>query len=131
MSEAVTIQLPMPISVNALYVRARGRRPFLNPKYRAWKEEAGWMLQSQRPKPIKGHYHLTIAVPPSRGDVDNRAKAVGDLLQAHGVVENDRLATHVLTTIDPSVPKGQCRVILRAAPPELGHAHVAYVEAGL
>lgn len=95
--EAVTILLPVPPSVNRIYRHTRERGPVKSDAYKAWIADAGWRLQQQRPGRVPGAYVLLLAVPrTSRMDIDNVAKAVSDLLQRHGVIENDREAVRVL-----------------------------------
>lgn len=95
--EAVTVLLPVPPSVNALYRHGTGRGPVRSDAYKAWIDAAGWRLQAQRPGRVPGAYVLLLAVPRvARMDIDNAAKAVSDLLQRHGVVDNDRDAVRVL-----------------------------------
>jgi Holliday junction resolvase RusA-like endonuclease len=95
----VSINLPPPVSVNDLW--KPGRRGdhvtiIRSPKYNAWFSEAGYMLNSQRPGMVEGPYALTIKVTAaSKIDLGNVEKAVSDLLQAHGVIENDRLAQKI------------------------------------
>ena len=86
--------LPFPPSVNALFANARGKGKgrFKTKRYQEWLQEAGWALKQQRPQGIKGEYELslTAARPDKRKrDLDNLFKAISDLLEAHGVVEND------------------------------------------
>lgn len=95
--DAVTVLLPIPPSVNAIYRHIPGRGPVRSAVYREWRDAAGWQLQAQRPGRVVGPYALLLAVPRvAQFDLDNSAKAVSDLLQHHGVVENDRLAVRVL-----------------------------------
>lgn len=94
--DRVWLILPTPPSVNALHTLARGRM-ILSDAYRAWKEEAGWRLLSQRPGRIVGQYELAIwlCAKETKIDADNGIKAISDLLQAHGVIDNDRKAESV------------------------------------
>lgn len=105
--EFISLTLPAPISTNALWrptlrMRTNGKRaPSISKtaKYEAWIKEAGWTLQAQRPGKINGPYALTIKVSRSfLGDLDNASKATSDLLQRHGVIENDRLAQKIELT---------------------------------
>lgn len=95
--DSVTVLLPVPPSVNRIYRHTKDRGPVKSEVYKAWISGAGWRLQAQRPGRVPGPYVLLLAVPrTSRMDIDNAAKAVSDLLQRHGVVENDREAVRVL-----------------------------------
>jgi crossover junction endodeoxyribonuclease RusA len=88
----VSLNLPFPPSTNNLFKNV-GKRRALTDAYKAWRDEAGWSLKMQRPGQLEGSVSVTIAVQrkPNRGDIDNRAKAVLDLLVEHGVIEDDRL----------------------------------------
>lgn len=87
----VTIHLPMPPSVNNLYINA-GRKRVRSPRYRAWQDDAGWRLKAARLEPIKGPVSVVVEryVPDKRRrDADNLNKPVLDLLVAYGVIEAD------------------------------------------
>ena len=89
------LELPRPISTNAIWrnvVVAGKPRTLKSREYLAWESEAGLRLNTQRPGMVEGAYGLTITVTrKSRIDLDNCVKAVSDLLQSQGVIENDRL----------------------------------------
>ena len=90
------IRLPVPPSVNALFRNAAGKGRVKTGQYKAWLMEAGLKLKLQRPIPVLGRYTLLIRIPQSlQGDIDNRIKAVSDLLVTHEVVEDDRYAWRV------------------------------------
>ncbi len=90
----IELQLPFPTSANYLWSRtATGMRK--SDAYKAWLCDAGWEAKWQRPGKIAGPYKLTIhAVRPDnrRRDLGNLEKAVSDLLQSLGIIENDCLA---------------------------------------
>lgn len=93
MTEAVTITLPFPPSVNRLY-RSFGGRSIKSKAYREWELAAAWAIKSQKPKTIKGPYKLTILLTPPdkrKRDLGNLEKAISDALQTAGVIENDHL----------------------------------------
>lgn len=99
----VVLTLPTPPSVNALWrtapltLRSTWGGMICSRRYQQWKTAAGMELVIQRPGRIEGRYRLEVNVPLScKGDLDNYAKAVSDLLQQHGIIENDRLAQRVL-----------------------------------
>lgn len=101
--EYVAIDLPRPISTNSLW-RPTPRGMCKTQAYKDWLTEAGLRLNTQRPGKVEGPYSLIIQVSHAwRGDLDNAAKATSDLLQAHGVISNDRMA--------------QCLVMVRANVP--------------
>lgn len=98
-AQYVTIDLPAPISTNKLWRPiVRGGKPAIvsTKEYLEWIGEAGWMLNAQRPGMVEGPYCITMKISrKSRADLDN-VKAVSDLLQTQGVIENDRLAERVV-----------------------------------
>jgi len=64
--------------------------------YKSWLTDAGLKLKLQYPKPVPGKYELLIQVPEWLfGDIDNRIKAVSDLLVEHRLVKDDRHAWRV------------------------------------
>jgi Holliday junction resolvase RusA-like endonuclease len=92
----IIIKMPVPPSLNNCYVNVKPRGQLRrarvkSPKYRAWREEAGWDVKAQKPGRIAGPYEMHIGLPVGlRGDVDNRIKPISDLLVELGIVEDDR-----------------------------------------
>lgn len=89
---SIMLQLPMPPSANAMWIRTR-RGMAKSPAYKQWLKEAGWKAILQHPRPLKGAYKLTIRAerPKNRSrDCDNLIKPVNDLLQSLALVENDK-----------------------------------------
>jgi Holliday junction resolvase RusA-like endonuclease len=114
-----TVNIPVSPSVNNLYfnntfsknkkaIRLLTRRPgngfiktltrknnFGRSKtkaYREWLRQAGWeiKLSEPKPEPIVGMYTAQIVVSSKlRGDIDNRVKAVLDLLVSLGLTSDD------------------------------------------
>ena len=113
-----TIDLPYPPSVNSIWRQNRKTgKTYLDPKYRAWKAEVdGAFLQNKRIwKPVPGRFRASFTLnesQPHRGDLDNRIKAVLDVLQRLGLIENDRLC--VKFDVEWGLVNG-CRVTLEAA----------------
>ena len=113
-SFVVDLTLPFPPSMNDLW-RHNGKRVYRTPRYMSWINVAGQELELQKPGCIRGNYVIVIQLERKdkrRRDAGNFEKAVSDLLQAHGVIEEDSLADSVTTMWAPSV-KG-CRVVLTA-----------------
>jgi Holliday junction resolvase RusA-like endonuclease len=109
--------LPFPPSTNNLFLNSRGKGRILSPEYRAWKEQAGWQLKSQRPKPLGVRAFVQIDLDNRRkGDADNRAKPVLDLLVEHQVLAGDS-KKHVRRVSIGWEPVSGCRVILCEAAP--------------
>lgn len=84
----ISLDLPLPTSTNRLHKWA-GKRVVSSPEYEAWIEEAGYRLNGQHPKPIKGPVELEYQVGKSRRDLGNIEKAATDLLVRHGIIEGD------------------------------------------
>jgi crossover junction endodeoxyribonuclease RusA len=97
----IALELPAPISTNALWRPAKNRvtgKPYMqkSEEYEAWLIEAGYALNRQHPGSVRGWYSLTVTVGTTcKLDIGNAEKAVSDLLQAHGVIENDRFAARI------------------------------------
>ena len=91
--DEVTLYLPLPISVNRLWANRKGGRRRCSDAYTAWKAAAGAMINQQRPGRVPGLYSLELIISRSwGGDAGNAEKAISDILQEHGVIENDRKA---------------------------------------
>lgn len=89
-SGTVILRLPVPPSVNNLFVNSRkGRHPA--PWYVAWKRAAGQELIVQRPSRFEGQVEviITIQEPTKPRDLDNAQKALFDLLVTHQVLPTD------------------------------------------
>ncbi len=87
----MTLRLPVPPSVNALYANVPGVGRITSGRYKGWQTQAGWEILVQKPRRIAGPYTLTITLPrPVRGDVSNRIKACEDILVKHRVTDDDR-----------------------------------------
>lgn len=111
----VALNLPRPPSVNQLFANIPGKGRVKTAAYRAWIAAAGWMIKAQRPQPIRGKYNLLILVGPTRADLGNCEKAVSDLLQALGVIENDRLGEEIALKRSDDVPANQVHCIVQEA----------------
>lgn len=107
------IRLPIPPSVNMMFRNVPGKGRVKTGGYKSWLTEAGWRLKEQRPATLSGKYELRIRIPDQlHGDIDNRIKAVSDLLVTHGIVKDDRHARFV------SVERAdvtECEIELREA----------------
>lgn len=94
----VEIRLPRPISKNNLRSYGRGR-PYTSAEYAAWKEACGWAIQLHRPKlgRIAGPYslHIRLCATETRIDLGNAEQALSDLMQTHGLIDNDRKAQSI------------------------------------
>jgi len=83
--------LPPPISVNAMYGQAPGRKRFHTTAYSNWIEDAALLLNAAKPPKFPGQVWIGIQVShSSRLDIDNAAKGILDLLVKQGVIKDDR-----------------------------------------
>jgi Holliday junction resolvase RusA-like endonuclease len=113
-----------PPSVNALHynrkqttcpktgraLKGRGRTS----AYDKWRSFATVEILKGRPPRIKGPYDLVIELGRRKGsDLDNRCKALSDLLQSMGVVANDSHAETIFLTWADDLPAAQCRFRIR------------------
>ena len=106
------MKLPMPPSTNNLFVNIpkRGRVP--SARYKAWKTAAGLTLNVQRPPAVSGSVDVSILVPQkTRGDIDNRIKAILDLLVTHRVIEDDSKIAALIVRRHPNVAPDTVEVI--------------------
>lgn len=86
-----TVVVPVPPSVNKMFRNVPGKGRCRTKLYDTWKHEAGWRLRAQKPAHVAGQVLLLIAVERSwdMADIDNRTKALLDLLVTHKVIEDD------------------------------------------
>ncbi len=91
MSDGLAFSVPVPPSLNMCFRNVPGRGRVRTAEYKAWLEEAGYLLASQRPGRVMGPYQAIIRLPEKlNGDIDNRAKAVLDLMVKHKITPDDR-----------------------------------------
>lgn len=91
MTKSVLLSLPIPPSVNAMFRNVRGRGRVKSKIYKDWLKQADLYLLTQKPIPkILGPYKISISMPPARGDLDNRQKALIDYLVSRGITDDDR-----------------------------------------
>lgn len=99
-----TLTLPMPPSVNNLFKTLPGGGRGKTRDYKKWTLEAAVELKLQKPARVPGRVLITIACEreSEASDIDNRIKALLDLLvqpglkredRAHGVIDDDRYVT--------------------------------------
>lgn len=86
----IVLDLPFPPSLNHLFPTMGARRG-KSEEYEAWIKAAGWELQAQHPRRAIGPVEVTLTFQEQtkRLDLDNRIKAVLDLVVAHGIIEAD------------------------------------------
>ena len=119
-------ELPRPPSVNSLFRNPsrRDRKPLGRIKtkaYEAWIAAAGWTLRAARPPRFTGAYELTIAFGRRKGaDLDNFAKAIGDLLVSVHVVRDDSDCERMTLSWADDLPANRCRIEVKEAKPPRG-----------
>jgi Holliday junction resolvase RusA-like endonuclease len=110
---AVTLNLPLPPSANALWKPGGGRAFKKSAEYEKWLVAAGWHCVIARARGrIPYRYHLLLTLPEQRADIDNRVKALGDLLQTQGITTNDRHMRSFAVVIDQTQLFETCTVEL-------------------
>lgn len=117
MASPVSLTLPMPPSVNELFRNKRGRGRVKTRVYEDWQGHAGWYLRSQSPLPVHGHVVIALSVERSSSvaDIDNRVKALFDLLCTHKVIDDDRYVVGFCIAWAPPAAKMARVMILPAA----------------
>lgn len=85
-----TIRLPIPPSVNNLFMNARGKGRIKSPEYRAWLASANTLMNVARHGLVPSPVTVTVRVGNDTGrDLDNLGKPVLDVLVASGVIADD------------------------------------------
>lgn len=91
----IRIVLPYPPSVNRLWRTTKTGGMYSSKEYKDWAKHAEWAIAAQiKGAGVKGEYALeVVAVKPDkrRRDLGNLEKAISDILQSTGVIENDYL----------------------------------------
>lgn len=117
-----TLTLPLPPSVNSYHrsvtTRAGFSKVLISKEGRAWKKKALQLAAMQRCQPVDGEVAIALVVyfKDRRRDLDNVAKPVLDLLQAAGLLENDRQVVWLL--LERRIDKGNPRVEVSLGPAE-------------
>ncbi len=107
----IRLDLPIGPSLNQLYP-GKTRR-YKSSAYRNWISTAGWHIRAARCGEVSGPYTLTLLLPVKmRGDVDNRLKAVSDLLALNGVTPDDKHCFEATAKRSTEAFPGRCIVIV-------------------
>lgn len=111
----IEFNLPFPPSTNNLFINLRGRGRVKSPEYRKWRDQARLWLVAQGAGEFKGQAHVSIDLDDKeRGDCDNRAKPVLDILVDHGILQGDS-KKHVRRVSVGWEKLDGCRVTIRPA----------------
>lgn len=113
----IQLDLPMPPSVNALFANVKGKGRVKTAAYRKWREQAGWDVIAQgRPNQPVGKYEIQIALrrPNANSDLENRSKAVADLLQEQRIIKDDKYCERLVMWWAEDLPADvHCRVWIK------------------
>lgn len=103
LSEIQTLTLPIPPSVNAMFRNVRGKGRVKTAVYRHWRDECVWRLRAQNPRLMPGEVVIIIGVDRTSfsADIDNRIKALLDLVVAEKVIEDDSHVVGLATAWQP------------------------------
>lgn len=86
------VALPMPPSTNNMFVNVAGKGRVRSQEYKGWAKAAGWIVKAQRIRKFDVPVTVRIEVNNPRGlgfDIDNRIKAVLDILVSTEVIVDD------------------------------------------
>lgn len=91
-STITTLTVPAPPSVNAMFRNVPGKGRVRTKLYDDWLGHADWRLKAQKPQPVHGAVLVIVGIERSSAsaDVDNRIKALFDLLVKHQVIDDDK-----------------------------------------
>lgn len=118
MAEVVTIELSqLPPSANAIWIWTP-RGIARSPAYRGWRDASLWQLAASKPGKITGPYALHLrfnrTCKGGKADLGNLEKATSDVLQAAGVIEDDRHAQHIESDWVSDGPAVWAQIIAKA-----------------
>ena len=117
MTDAITLILPFPPSVNSAYRNVPGRGRVKSRVYKEWLTEATIMARLQSHGTIEGAYafHMKASRPDRRArDLGNLEKVTHDLCVSLGLVEDDSRCERILLewSDDPPVKNATVKVWL-------------------
>ena len=98
MTQAISLVLPMPPSVNGAYRNVPGVGRVKTRVYRDWATEAALLMKMQVRGSIAGAYaiHVEVDRPDKRRrDLSNLLKVLEDTIVAQGLVEDDSLCERI------------------------------------
>ena len=111
------ISLPWPPSANSLFLNVRGKGRVRTENYRKWATEAGWLLKSQHTRKFHEPVKVRVELNPPNArafDLDNRNKALLDLLVEHGVIIDDSNRWVRAVSVEQVSAGAPCTVIVEA-----------------
>lgn len=113
MTDRLEFTIPLPPSANKLWVPVAKGKMIKSEPYKAWLQEAGWMVKQQMLgsegyglEHIDGDADVavTLVLPLSRMDIDNPIKPTLDVLEAVGVFTNDRQVKRLVVEYEAARP---------------------------
>ena len=106
------LELPYPPSGWDLY-EGWGEKRRLSKSYAKWRLDAGYFIKAP-PSPVDVPFsvHIALRRPNRRQDIDNRSKAVLDVLQHYRVIKNDNLCERLEMVWDAGL-SAECVVLLQ------------------
>lgn len=115
MSAALTVTLPLPPSVNSLFANVAGRGRIRTTAYKSWAHSAHYSIIAQAPQSrlVAPPYSVDIVIDTKtrrRFDLDNRLKAVFDILVTAGVMSDDADVVTLCAARYTMCEKDQCIV---------------------
>ena len=113
MTQAISLVLPYPVSVNAAYRNVAKRGRVKSKAYTAWEGAAAWEARAQAKGRIEGPYafHMKVQRPDRRArDLGNLEKVTHDLCVSLGLVEDDSLCQRIVLEWDDVPPARDARV---------------------
>ncbi len=97
--QAATFTLSeLPPSANRIWRVGRNGVTYRSSDYQAWANAAAWELTAQRIGAVEGPFAAEFRFArknKKHPDLDNLCKATMDALQAHGAIQNDKLAQRI------------------------------------
>ncbi len=112
----ISLEIPAPPSVNRIWRKGLAQNIYKNALYQDWLGHAGWVLRSQNPGSIAGRVVILISIEHIKtADIDNRIKALFDLLVLEKVIENDNLVVGFAAAWAPAANKMARLLIMPAA----------------
>lgn len=102
--EPLVLNIPIPPSVNGAYANIGNKGRVKTAKLKGWLAEAGWKAKTHLPKPaifgdvlFPGPVTVSIELrrPSPNSDLDNRCKAILDLLTISRVWKDDKQVSEI------------------------------------
>lgn len=107
-------EIDKPPSVNNMFVNIPGKGRVRSGEYTRWMRNQLKFLMAQRARPVPTPVSVEIFIPAStRGDIDNRAKPILDLIVKAGIIPDDN-TNHVRSITMTLHDEKTCKVRVTA-----------------